>query len=269
MRASLSGKIRRAVRNRIRLPGRSPFVAGTLKPVIVHASHHKAGTTWFQNILVGVGQRYGLNVQILRKSEVPERNADIVLNQGSRGVVEGIAHLRGSHMVRDPRDIAVSAFHYHLWTKEKWVHEPHEAYGGLSYQEYLKSLDPHDGLSAEIRRLGGTVFRLMSEWDYHRSEYLELRYEDVIVDEATWFDRLFRHYGFNDPAVAEALEIAERNSFGSATKRGLGEVTEGSHMRSGRPEQWREEFTDDHIALFKQRTGDLLIRLGYESDDRW
>ncbi|MGH8914193.1 MAG: hypothetical protein ACRDZM_06725, partial [Acidimicrobiia bacterium] len=42
-----------------------------------------------------------------------------------------------------------------------------------------------------------------------------------------------------------------------------------SHVRSGRTGEWREVFTDDHKSHFKEAGGDLLIRLGYETDDTW
>ena len=172
-------------------------------------------------------------------------------------------------MIRDPRDIAVSAYYYHLWTRERWARAERERLEGHSYQEYLRGIDREEGLSAEITRLSGNVFRRMAGWDYHRPDYCELRYEDLIADERTWFERVFRHYGFRDDAVSEALTIAERLSFSNSSKRNLGEVTEGSHLRSGKPGQWREEFSERHRDLFKRLTGDLLIRLGYESDDTW
>lgn len=32
---------------------------------------------------------------------------------------------------------------------------------------------------------------------------------------------------------------------------------------------WREAFSNDNIQCFKQTAGDLLVRLGYETDDNW
>lgn len=172
-------------------------------------------------------------------------------------------------MVRDPRDIAVSAYHYHLWTTEKWVHVPGKGFGGKTYQELLRSLDAHEGLSAEIRRLAGSVFTRMAEWNYDQPGFIELRYEDVIADEDGWFTRTFRHYGFNDKAISDALSIVRSHSFTKVAGRAVGETENEKHLRSGRAGQWRDEFTSDHIALFKKCTGDLVVRLGYEQDDDW
>jgi len=40
-------------------------------------------------------------------------------------------------------------------------------------------------------------------------------------------------------------------------------------FRSGKTGEWRKRFTDEHKKIFKDVAGDLLIRLGYEKDDKW
>ena len=40
-------------------------------------------------------------------------------------------------------------------------------------------------------------------------------------------------------------------------------------FRSGKVGGWRAQFTPEHIQLFKEVAGDLLVRLGYEQDDDW
>lgn len=45
---------------------------------------------------------------------------------------------------------------------------------------------------------------------------------------------------------------------------------EKSHTyRSGRKENWKLEFTDEHRDIMKTIAGDLLIKLGYEKDNNW
>jgi hypothetical protein len=265
---SLAGTIKSVAHPPLRLITRSPFVPGRPRPVIVHASHHKSGTAWFQGVLHRVARRFMLKVQRLGYGEALRPDSELVLDGTSRSSIEAKL-VRGSHMVRDPRDVAVSGYHYHLWTKENWAHKPRERLGGRSYQEHLNSLGPQEGLAAEIELLAGTVFGVMARWDYDRLEYLELRYEDVIADEEMWFERLFRHYGFSDRGVSAAMEIAKSRSFSETGGRELGVVEERSHRRSGVPGQWRSEFGPEHVALFKRLTGPLLVRLGYEKDEHW
>jgi len=172
-------------------------------------------------------------------------------------------------MIRDPRDVVVSGYHYHLWTKERWAHLPQEKYGGQSYQQHLKGLSKDDGLLAEIERSAGTVIRDMAAWDYNRPEFLELRYETVLADEDSEFERAFRFYGFSDDAVAYALQVVVEQSFRTKTGRAVGETATNSHLRSGAPGQWREQFGPQHVERFKELAGESLVRLGYETDDGW
>jgi hypothetical protein len=40
-------------------------------------------------------------------------------------------------------------------------------------------------------------------------------------------------------------------------------------FRSGKTGGWTQHFTDAHKKLFKDVTGDLLVRLGYEKNNDW
>lgn len=177
--------------------------------------------------------------------------------------------IRGSHIVRDPRDIAVSAYRYHLWTDEPWVNTPRDDLNGRTYQEHLNSLSESDGLLVEIERSCRDVVTNMRVWNYDRPDFLELRYEDLIQDEDACFERLFAHYGFSQAAIASSVQIARHHSFAAKTGRAIGDVAGGSHLRSGKPGQWRAEFRPEHVASMKRLANDVLIRLGYESDDDW
>lgn len=126
-----------------------------------------------------------------------------------------------------------------------------------------------DGLAAEIRWAAKGTISEMTAWNYDQPDFLELRYEDLIQDEASGFVRIFQHYGFNDSAIERCLDIVERRSFKNVTGRGLGEAEANQHLRSGKVGEWDDHFTDEHRALFKELAGQDLIALGYERDDGW
>jgi hypothetical protein len=255
---------KRLVRRRVR----NPFVHGR-GTTIVHVTHHRVGTVWFGKVLSLIANHFGLSFQsVVPKSDSPE--SEVLLYHHSwlfdRTRLESF---RGSHLIRDPRDVVVSAYHYHLWTNEKWVHIPKQEYRGMTYQQYLRSLDTEEGFAAEIRRMARSDLAEVGAWNYAQPEFLELKYEDFIIDDAAQFARMFRHYGFNETAVERSVDLALRFSFQRTTGRSIGEVQEGSHRRSGKPGQWREMFTPGHKALFRELTGDLIERLGYVSGDDW
>jgi hypothetical protein len=240
---------------------------------VVHCGHHKVGTVWFQRILSQVAERCGRRfVQYDRERCVS--GGDIVVYGHSRDFDPSEFHgrpIRGTHMVRDPRDVAVSAYHYHLWTDEKWARVPRREFRGRSYQEELRSLDPERGLLLEIEQMCTTWATLneMLAWDYQREGFLELRYEDLVEDEVGAFAPVFKHYGLTAESTERALEIVDAASFRSMTGRDIGQARPGSHLRSGRPGQWREHFLSSHVERWNELAAGALVRLGYEADDEW
>ncbi|MGZ4189262.1 MAG: sulfotransferase domain-containing protein [Actinomycetota bacterium] len=144
-----------------------------------------------------------------------------------------------------------------------------EDLNGMTYKEHLNSLPEAEGLLVEIERTCNDVVTNMRGWDFDRPDFLELGYEDLIEDEDGCFQRVFAHYGLSEAAIASSLQIARRHSFATKAGRAIGDVAGGSHLRSGKAGQWRSEFGPEHVALMKGLGNDVLIRLGYESDDDW
>lgn len=251
----------------VRRHTRNPFPPGQPRPLLLHCCHHKTGTVWLIRVLQGVADHYGLRFQNLRGAH-PSPGTNIALQHDSQVDLATLPDFRGSHMIRDPRDVVVSAYFFHLWTNEAWVHAPSPEYGGLSYQAHLRSLSQEDGLLEEIRH-SMPVIDEMTRWNYEDPRFLELRYEDAIADEVGLFSALFRHYGFHDAAAETSTAIAHRFGFERVAGRRVGETRERDHLRSGRPGQWRVVFVDTHKSLFQELAGDALIALGYERDDRW
>jgi hypothetical protein len=252
-------------------PRRSPlpFQEEASRLLLFHATHHKAGTHWLLRILQDVTERYGLRLARAEDPDLASGTApDVLLDYASQMDLESLPPFRGSHMIRDPRDMVVSGYFYHLWTHEAWVQVPEARYDGRTYQQYLNAVDRETGLLEEIERCAFTFGR-MAAWRYDDPRFFEIRYEDLMGDSEALFRRLFTHYGFAPEAVEVALEIARRNSFERRAGRAPGQVQERSVLRSGRPGQWREHFTPGVKARFQEAYGDLLIQLGYERDAAW
>lgn len=257
------GQAVRSGRRSIRRLVRSPFPPGTARLLVVHACHHKAGTVWFRNILLDIADQYGLRFDHADHRGTPRPRTDLFLQDHSKVDRDALPPFRGSHVVRDPRDIVVSAYHYHLWTEEPWAHVPKEIFGGRSYQEELKRLPPDEGLLLEIEHTGFTI-EDMRAWDYDDPRFLEVRFEELLADEMPTFEQIFRHWGFSDDAVAESLAAAERHTFIKAKSRESGDGP--SHLRKGGGRgEWRELFDDRHHARIQDLCGDLLVRMGYET----
>lgn len=200
-------------------------------------------------------------------------------------------------MIRDPRDILVSAYFSHRYS--------HPQYGEDHYlAEFRRQMsavpDIESGLLLELE-FSTVFFRRFADWDYLNPHIYETRYETLIADPASEFARIFHFLGVQTPrfdlmALAElslnflrwrlgrrrpvskssALPqpvlryILNRNAFTRQTHgRQPGEEDTLHHYRKGVPGDWRSYFTPRVISAFKDQYGDLLIDLGYESSKAW
>jgi hypothetical protein len=208
-----------------------------------------------------IADYYGLRFQKCHPSLL-KQSTEIFFDDHSLLDLNTVGHYIGSHLIRDPRDVIVSGYFYHLRTSEKWAHIPKKEYEGKTYQELLLSLDEEEGIKAEIKRASVEI-KHMSSWDYNNPKIYEIRYEHIIENEETVFKELFEHYGFNDKAAAHAVQIAMSHSLKNKKPK------KNSHSRSGKPGEWKTYFSENHKNYFKELCGSSLITLDYENDNNW
>jgi hypothetical protein len=260
---SVVDRARRRTLRGYRRTTRNPFA--DQRWLLVHGAHHKAGTVWFRRVLQAVATEYGLRFFGGSQDDLPPQ-ADLFFQDNSWIDADALQAFRGSHVIRDPRDLVVSGYHYHLWTGEAWAHEPWPSLGGKTYQEHLRSLDEDGGLHAEIDRVAKMALDMV-RWDYDDARFVNLRYEDVVADGSTAFTTIFQHYGFSDAAVARSTEIALGFTLEKAAA--IPKPEGKSHVRSGKPGEWRDRFTAAHLEHCKEAMADTLVALGYESGTDW
>jgi len=203
---------------------------------------------------------------------------------------------RGFHVIRDPRDVLVSAYFSHLFS------HPIRSDGGwiAEFRRQLEAAaDIEQGLLLEMD-FNATIFASMQHWDYANSRVVETRYERLVLDPVSEFARVFNFLGFDTPRLglatlaAMALDtwrlqrfmqprpvrttlpelalrrVIQRNAFEKLTRgRQPGQENMRHHYRKGVAGDWRTYFSPELKTRFKDRYGDLLIRLGYEKDGNW
>lgn len=162
---------------------------------------------------------------------------------------------------RDPRDMLVSQVFFATDMNEE--HGMHEYYKSLpDFGERLKvaitGID-QDGLyMVSVKQRYASVF----EW-LEQLNVMCIRFEDLINKRDTTLDAMLdevESIGYKIPTprekalsvLVEAIQPKKSHTF-----------------RSGKTGGWREHFTEEHKKLFKDMTGDLLLKLEYEKDNDW
>jgi hypothetical protein len=283
----------------------------TGKPLWVFYGHHKCATMWINRILSSACARLGLTFRAVYDEDgfdrdlpsfIKANNIDFLsYGNADKAYLENLGEHRGLHIIRDPRDIVVSAYFSHLKSHvtEKWP-------SLIEYREKLKTASKDDGLAMEIENRA-TEFHHLLNWDYSQDHILEIRFEECVRHSYDQFLKVFDHlrllddsdYGWlarartmgldvfdyisRNPTSAvarrlkrgrlpgaELLAIVWRNRFqAQASGRRPGEEDTASHYRKGEPGDWVNHFTEEHKRLFKNLYPDLLLQLGYEASDDW
>jgi sulfotransferase family protein len=212
-----------------------------------------------------------------------------------------LSDFKGFHVVRDPRDICISGYYSHLSTHsvENWSELK-------ELRNKLKKASFDEGLFIEMDFLK-EFFDDMHEWDYNQSNILEIKFEKLIDDPVSGFINIFDYLGMLEDAKPNLLkrakwellwyiqifnrrlnyflpDIDEREkldivkmkkiikyfSFDKLSKgRARGDVDNRSHYRKGVSGDWVKYFNESHKNYFKEKYGNLLIKLNYESTNDW
>jgi hypothetical protein len=173
------------------------------------------------------------------------------------------------HIVRDGRDVAVSAMHH-------WWRLARDREGGVF------ELTPEELLLSEGRSIftQERLAQLARRWEYRTGKgshdgttlygerYLEIRYEDLLVDTTSVFRKIleFLGAGSEDRVIERCLRSS---SFERASSRRQGEEDSASFFRKGVAGDWRDVFTERDRELYKQLAGERLVEFGYEKSHDW
>jgi Sulfotransferase family len=155
------------------------------------------------------------------------------------------------HIIRDGRDAAVSAAH-HARNFGR-ARETKREDGGLFEETQLRKLAAD--WSARVGRTVEDGPRLFGD------RYVEVRYEDLLVQPEREMARLLRFLGADEGGAGRCVVAAsfERLSEG----RTRGEEDPSSFFRKGVAGDWRGSFTEGDRRVFEEEAGGLLAKLGY------
>lgn len=208
--------------------------------------------------------------------KTPLKSPDIL-----QEISEVYPEARVIHIVRDGRDRAVSRMHQ-FWRNEqrgRFELEPESIRKRDAYHSDREQFGPSGEsifteeqirtFAAEWRdRVGRSIEdgpALMGD-----NGYTEIKYENLLAQPEK-VGELYEFLG-----VSADTEIVKRsveaNNFEKLSGRQRGEEPEGIEFkkrRKGVAGDWRNVFTERDREIFKEEAGDLLLKLGYETDKDW
>lgn len=162
---------------------------------------------------------------------------------------------------RDPRDQLISSIFYAVDIHKQ--HAQHEYYSSITMDDRIKT-------AIRGRDVPGLEFLPSIRVQYDRilgwltnPNMLSFRFEDLINNPRPQLERLLDFLEIKnlpiqmdrDKAIDIILEAIQPEK--SPT------------FRKGKTGGWQDHFSDEHIQIFKEISGDLLIELGYESNNDW
>jgi hypothetical protein len=271
--------------------------------------HHKCASSWIDGILKQVCEELQLKyfhanspgqfefdlVKLVETNKI-----DFFSYKNTNyDYIKPLKSFKGFHVVRDPRDIVVSGYFSHLYS------HPTQGWNQLiHHREKLKTLSKEAGLLAEME-FSQNVFEEMYNWNYQLDNVMEIKMEELTLEPYNKFMEIFQYleilnkdtkiksqfsYIFSMAVkklqkrflkseffnaslklpLDKALAIVYDHDFQKKTKgRKQGEEDIKSHYRKGVAGDWQNHFNQQHIDFFKARYNNLLLKLGYETDENW
>ncbi|WP_188151604.1 sulfotransferase domain-containing protein [Teredinibacter waterburyi] len=243
-------------------------------PKVLTNSIPKAGTNLMERVLMLMpGMRMAASRTVLDWGECSSKTERKLINikkgqflnahlPSHKKVIDIVdrKNIKSILMIRDPRDVVISNYKY--VNEIDITHPTHKIISTLN--------DDNERLLAVIRGIDGAIASVDELWrrfDYwfNDSNTLIVKYEDLVgplgggnlKTQVYTVKNIAEHIGVN--ISSDEIEYIAKNIYSS----------KASTFRKGTVGGWKKTFNKEHIQVFKKQSKDLLIKLGYESNNDW
>lgn len=261
-------------------------------PTIFHITHPKSGSQWVRQVLQECAPERFIK---------PEKDAEHFYKKSIHlGMIYPALYIsrRQFYTVLNPRKISkpipslILPIHYLNWCRFGVLKKPYRTfvvirdlrdtlislYFSLKYSHPIINKEMSD-IRVNLNQVSqeeGLLYLMSADINYYhnlqlswiKDETLLMRYEDLIADEVTGFQKIIDYCGINIDEE-NLSQIIERNSFHARSGRPQGNEDITSHYRKGIAGDWRNHFSDRITEEFKMKFGKTLIQTGYEKDLDW
>ncbi len=234
-------------------------------PIYLVPEFPKSGGTWFSQMLSDC-----MDLPFARNTTQPRFEKCVMSGH----------HLYSSHfknvtiVVRDGRDIMVSAYYYMLFKNDI-----NKQFGVDRHRRHLP-FENYDDIRANLPKFIDYMFTTYAKKRFHFSwaDFIDswwdygfptVRYEDLLVKPADELIRVTEALTGTPCSPERAQEIVDKYNFKKMSGRKPGQENKRSFVRKGIAGDWKNQFSKEACEVFDKHAGKQLIRVGYEESHAW
>lgn len=273
---------------------------GVLPDDIFLVSYPKSGNTWTRFLvgnLMSPDERVTFGNVERKVSDIYSRSKKAMKRIPRPRVIKSHEcfdprYRRVIYIVRDPRDVAVSAYHYDRKGKNIPDAFPIHTYVTTRFMktdEYFGTWGEHAGSWLvnsknifQLSRLKNDFLGTPASWGEnvmswlgargHDRQFLLVRYEDLLEDTQREMTRIAEFLNLNASAerIAKAVELSSADSMRKLEARESNEwaTTRDSRkdigfVRAAKSGEWRQTLPPESIAVIEEAWGNVMKLLGY------
>ena len=251
--------------------------------------YHKTGTVLCTAIARKIAARFGwsaITLPGLVKSVDPAKQIVIFAHSLIDFDLQSTPH-RGVRLIRDPRDVWLSGYLYHLHCSERWcINEQFDAaspilfpqvphsqqhrseqwkrryiagLGCMSYQKNLLNRSQDAGLTFEMERYANWTIEAMTSWRADR-DTIDVKLEDFMADFDGVLTAILRHFGMSEVDIPKALSAAASED---VQRMSDVQIAKNPYIHARSISKWRAMLTPDQRERFEARYRSAIKQLGY------
>lgn len=243
-----------------------------MRYTVLVGTHQKTGTVWMDKVFKSIAKAmstpyynvsrknnalFSKTAEKLKKSG---KNCIIFHNHSAFPKCCFTLRNKGFRLIRDPRDVVISAVKYHETTDAQFANSPKKEFGNISLRQKISSLVTlEDKILFEINEV---MENNINDMLYYRfaDQILTLKYEHLISDgKLILTSKLLQWLGFDESEIILGLCI-----FWNESLFGLKKSDSTSHIRNGAPRQFENIYTPKLHDAFESKFPDVIQQLRYD-----
>ncbi|MEB3280991.1 MAG: sulfotransferase domain-containing protein [Lyngbya sp.] len=209
---------------------------------LAYFGHHKSGSTWIETLIKQVCYQVNLKTTIASipklfnfdlGSYLQQKNVDLVCytNADIHFVKPILDSIKGFHIIRDPRDIIVSAYFSHRYSHST------DSWPELNdYRKELEKLSKEKGLlfvmdylsCMKVDEVELNIFGQMQEWNYNLPNVLEIKFEEMIANPYNKFLDILQFLDLLDDSPYISVKSISSYLLGETLNRGMKKINPSS-----------------------------------------